>query len=97
MVTTQKMFLFKQFTSHSAYVATSTELHGVKIDGFLSVVFLLISNLTNRLHLHQFLGINPKGVGGASKCPIGQKIGYHFPQDHAMVTKILDFIHKHPN
>ena len=22
-------------TSHSAYVATSTELHGVKIDGFL--------------------------------------------------------------
>ena len=25
----------RSFTSHSAYVATSTELDGVKIDGFL--------------------------------------------------------------
>ena len=36
-------------------------------------------------------------AGGGSKCPIGQEIGSHFSQDHAMVTKILDFIHKHPN
>jgi hypothetical protein len=28
--------------------------------------------------------------------PIGQEIACHFKQDHAMVTKILDFIHKHP-
>ena len=41
--------------------------------------------------------LNPKGGGGGSKCPIGQEIGSHFSQDHAMVTKILDFIHKHPN
>ena len=27
--------LHTPFTSHSAYVAASTELHGVKIDGFL--------------------------------------------------------------
>ena len=25
------------------------------------------------------------------------EIGSHFSQDHAMVTKILDFIHKHVN
>ena len=30
-------------------------------------------------------------AGGGSKCPIGQEIGSHFSQDHAMVTKILDF------
>ena len=29
-----------QLTSHSAYVATSTELHGVKIDGFLYPNFM---------------------------------------------------------
>ena len=28
------------YTSHSAYVATSTELHGVKIDGFLYSNFM---------------------------------------------------------
>ena len=28
------------YTSHSAYVATSTELHGVKIDGFLYPNFM---------------------------------------------------------
>jgi len=26
---------------------------------------------------------------------IGQVIACHFSQDHTMVTKILDFIHKH--
>ena len=29
--------------------------------------------------------------------PSGFSIGCHFSQDHAMVTKILDFIHKHLN
>ena len=29
--------------------------------------------------------------------PAGQEIACHFSQDCAMVTKILDFIHKHPN
>ena len=28
-------------TSHSAYVATSTELHGVKIDGFEKKIFFI--------------------------------------------------------
>jgi hypothetical protein len=37
--------------------------------------------------------LNPKGGGGGSKCPIGQEIGSHFSQDHAMIPKILDFIH----
>ena len=40
--------------------------------------------------------INPEGCGGGSKCPYGFLIGFHFSQDHAMVTKILDFINKHP-
>jgi hypothetical protein len=31
---------FAVSTSHSAYVATSTELHGVKIDGFLYPNFI---------------------------------------------------------
>ena len=42
--------------------------------------------------------INPKGCrGGGPKVPSGQKIVCHFSQGHAMVTTILDFIHKHPN
>ena len=40
--------------------------------------------------------INPEGCGGGSKCPYGFLIGCHFSQDHAMITKILDFINKHP-
>ena len=32
---------------------------------------------------------------GGSKCPYGFLIGCHFSQDHATVTKILDFINKH--
>ena len=39
---------------------------------------------------------NPKGGGGGGpKVPSGVSIGCHFSQDHAMVTKILDFIHIH--
>ena len=41
--------------------------------------------------------INPKGGGGGPKVPAGQEIACHFSQDCAMVTKILDFIHKHLN
>jgi hypothetical protein len=42
--------------------------------------------------------LNPKeGGGGGPNVPTGQEIACHFSQDHAMVTKILDFIHKHLN
>ena len=37
-----------------------------------------------------------KDAGGGIP-PIGQEIACHLSQDHAMVTKILNFIHKHPN
>ena len=37
-----------------------------------------------------------KEAGGGPKVPSGFSIGCHFSQDHAMVTKILDFIHIHP-
>ena len=37
-----------------------------------------------------------KDAGGGPKVPSGFSIGCHFSQDHAMVTKILDFIHIHP-
>ena len=40
---------------------------------------------------------NPKGCGGGPKVLSGQEIVYHLSQGHAMVTKILDFINKHPN
>ena len=36
-----------------------------------------------------------KDAGGGLKVPTGQEIVCHFSQDHARVTKILDFIHKH--
>ena len=39
--------------------------------------------------------LNPKGGEGGPKVPAGQEIVCHFSQDHAMVTKNLDFIHKH--
>ena len=39
--------------------------------------------------------LNPKVGGGGPKVPAGQEIVCHFSQDHTMVTKILDFIHKH--
>ena len=34
---------------------------------------------------------------GGSKCPIRQKIGCHFLQDYAMVTKIIDFVSNYPS
>ena len=34
---------------------------------------------------------------GGPKVLTGQEIACHFSQDHTVVTKILDFIHKHPN
>ena len=36
-------------------------------------------------------------MGGGPKVPSGFSIGCHFLQEHVMVTKILDFIHIHPN
>ena len=51
---------------------------------------------TSGLRLFTIL-FNPKGGGGGPKVPAGQEIACHFSQDHAMVTKILDFIHKHLN
>ena len=50
-------------------------------------------NLSTPLKIH---ALNPKGGGGGPKWPYGFSIGCHFSQDHAMVTKILDFIHIHP-
>ena len=41
--------------------------------------------------------INPKGGRGGSKVTAGQEVVCHFSQGHAMVTKHLDFIHKHAN
>ena len=38
-----------------------------------------------------------KDMGGGWNHPTGQEIACHFSQDHTMVTKFLDFIHKHPN
>ena len=37
-----------------------------------------------------------KDAGGGRFLPIGQKIACHFSQDHTIVTKILDFVNKHP-
>ena len=37
-----------------------------------------------------------KTAGGGRILPGAQKITCHFSQDHAMVTKFLDFIKKHP-
>ena len=42
------------------------------------------------------LTLTLKEAGGGPKVPSGFPIGCHFSQDHAMVTKILDFIHIHP-
>ena len=36
-----------------------------------------------------------KEAGGGPKRPTGQETVCHFSHGHAMVTKILDFIHKH--
>ena len=38
-----------------------------------------------------------RDAGGGRILPIGQEITYHFSEDHTMVTKFLDFIHKNPN
>ena len=38
-----------------------------------------------------------KEAGVVQKVPAGQEIVCHFSQDHAMVTKNLDFIHKNLN
>ena len=38
-----------------------------------------------------------KDAGGGAKVPTGQEIACHFSQDHTVVTKVLDFIRKHPN
>ena len=52
---------------------------------------------TNELRYKSAFVLNPKGGGGGPKVPAGQEIACHFSKDHAMVTKILDFIHNHPN
>ena len=36
-----------------------------------------------------------KDAGSGLIQSIGQEIACHFSQDHTMVTKFLDFIHKH--
>jgi hypothetical protein len=58
--------------------------------------FLPKNQHTQRKLLNFENWVNQKGGVGGPKVPAGQ-IACHFSQDHAMVTKILDFIHKHPN
>ena len=48
------------------------------------------------VHTSILLTLKDAGGGGA-KVPTGQEIACHFSQDHTVVTKILDFIHKHLN
>ena len=55
------------------------------------------SKLLSNLEYFGCSFINPKGCGGGPKVPGGQEIVSHFSQGYAMVTKILDFNHKHPN
>ena len=43
------------------------------------------------------LTLKEAGGGGGPKWPTGQTNVCHFSHGHAMVTKNLDFIHKHPN
>ena len=52
----------------------------------------------NLLHIFHYLTLTLKDMrgGGGWNPPIGQDIAFHFSQDHTMVTKFLDFIHKHP-
>ena len=45
---------------------------------------------------HNMYQLTLKEAGGGPKVPAGQEIACHFSQDHAMVTKFFDFIHKHP-
>ena len=51
-----------------------------------------------KLSWNLMIFFNPKGGGGGGgpKWPYGFSIGCHFSQDQAMITKILDFINKHP-
>ena len=44
-------------TSHSAYVATSTELHGVKIDGFEKKKKKIITEADSGGNFAKFFGI----------------------------------------
>ena len=43
-----------------------------------------------KLSWNLMIFFNPKG---GPKWPYGFSIGCHFSQDHAMATKILDFVH----
>ena len=51
------------------------------------------------LNIHNFkynMQFNPKRHGGGLIQSIAREIACHFSQDHTMVTKFLDFVHKHP-
>ena len=69
------------------------EFGNVKLKKIQSSLFKFINFKKGRLDFW----LNPKGGGDGPKVPAGQEIVCHFSQDHAMVTKNLDFIHKHPN
>ena len=56
----------------------------------------LNSNFPDKSALKWSLELTLKDPGEGGNPPIGQEIACHFSQDHAMVTKILDIIHKHP-
>ena len=50
-----------------------------------------------KLHslISQAAALTLKDAGGGAKVPADQEIVCHFSQGYAMVTNILDFIHKH--
>ena len=66
----------------------SSARNAMRRAGTVFVCLLILPCILIRLTL--------KDAGGP-KVPSGQEIVCHFPQDHAMVTKNLDFIHKYPN
>ena len=58
-------------------------------------VILVICIWRSPIEKRPYITSAPKNCGGGRILPGGQEIVCHFSQDHAMVTKFLDFIHKH--
>ena len=95
-------FLFRLFTreplvmlrSLQLFEGTSEIMNEVR-KYFYWLRLKYLCTLFHEILILVFLTLND--AGGGSKWPTGQEIACHFSQDHAMVTKILDFIHKHLN
>ena len=95
-----------QLLSQSIFTLYSRINLGHMIINFVFTIYLAAAFTMSELFIHlvkknkyfkkQTL-INPKRHGGGWNPPIGQEMVCHFLQDYTMVTKFLDFIHKHPN